>query len=310
MSYYEKEYKNRLSLAQRSNALIFLVAINLILFVILAFLKVVYFMRYEDNAIATTHFYNNVLTWFTLPADINKIGTRPWAIITHMFTHDNAWRVIGNMLWLWLFGYILQDLTGSRKIIPVFLYGALAGALAFIIAVNFLPDLQPKLPNAVTLEASAGILAITTAVTTLTPGYRILPMLNGGIPVWILAAIYLLIDIATIPANQPGGQIAHVTGALTGFLFIYSYRKGYDWGGWMNSLYDWFINLFNPDKPKKGKTIKQELFYKSSAKPFKKTPIVTEKRIDEILDKINRDGYHSLTDEEKDLLKKASKEDF
>lgn len=310
MSYYEKEYKRRLSFAQRSNALIILVAINLIIFVILAFLRAVYHVRYQDNADAIAHFNNNILAWFTLPGDVEKIASRPWTIITHMFTHSDAWTVIGNMLWLWLFGYILQDLTGSRKIIPVFLYGALAGALAFILAVNFLPDLQPKLQYAITFQASAGILAITTAVITLTPGYRILPMLNGGIPVWIPAVIYILIDLVTLPASQPGGQIAHITGVLTGFLFIYSYRKGYDWGGWMNNLYDWFINLFNPDKPKKGKLIKQELFYKSSSKPFKKTPILTGKRIDEILDKINEDGYHSLTDEEKELLKKASKEDF
>jgi hypothetical protein len=78
----------------------------------------------------------------------------------------------------------------------------------------------------------------------------------------------------------------------------------------MNSVYDWFRDLFNPDRQIRKKNTKQELFYKSSSKPYKKTPIITERRIDEILDKINQTGYHSLTDEEKDVLKKASKEDF
>jgi membrane associated rhomboid family serine protease len=310
MSYQEKEYRRRLSLGQGSNALITLIAINLILFVILAFMKAIYHLRYEENAAALNHFYDGVLKWFVLPADIKEIGSRPWAILTFMFTHDSFWRIIGNMLWLWTFGYILQDLTGSRKIFPVFIYGSLAGAIAFILAVNFLPSLSGSLSYAVTLEASAGVMAIAAAVTTLTPGYRIFPMLKGGIPVWVLTAIYFIIDLVTIPASQPGASTSHLFGALTGFLFIYSYRKGYDWGGWMNNFYDWVINLFNPDKPKKRSNIKKELFYKSSGKPYKKTPILTEKRIDEILDKINQDGYHSLTDEEKDLLKKASKEDF
>jgi hypothetical protein len=125
-----------------------------------------------------------------------------------------------------------------------------------------------------------------------------------------VTAIYVIIDLATIPDSNAGGHIAHLAGALTGFLFIYSYQKGYDWGGWMNNFFDWVNNLFNPDKPRKNKTIKQELFYKSTARPYKKTPNVTAQRVDEILDKINQKGYQSLTEEEKELLKRASKEDL
>ncbi|HYM93261.1 MAG TPA: DUF6576 domain-containing protein, partial [Chitinophagaceae bacterium] len=68
--------------------------------------------------------------------------------------------------------------------------------------------------------------------------------------------------------------------------------------------------LFNPDKPARGKKpIKEELFYKTSSRPYNKTPNITQQRIDEILDKINQKGYNFLTDEEKELLKRASKED-
>jgi len=310
MTYHEKEYKQRLSLAQKSNALIILISINLILFVILAFIKAVYFMRYEDNSAATMNYYNNVLNWFTLPADVSKIVSKPWSIITHMFTHDSVWHLLGNMLWLWVFGYILQDLTGNRKIFPVFLYGALAGALAFVLSYNFLPALRPDLAEQTALGASAGVMAIAAAVTTLAPGYRIFPMLNGGIPIWIVTAFYLIIDLATISArDNTGGHIAHLAGALAGFLFIVSFRRGYDWGGWMNYSYDWVNDLFNPDKPKNGKEVRKELFYKSELKkPYNKKSNITQQRIDEILDKINQHGYDSLSEEEKDLLKKASKD--
>jgi hypothetical protein len=87
-------------------------------------------------------------------------------------------------------------------------------------------------------------------------------------------------------------------------------RKGYDWSNWMNNAYDWVNNLFNPEKPKKGKRIKTELFYKSSTKPYSKTSNITQQRIDDLLDKINQKGYNSLTDDEKELLKRASKEDL
>ncbi|MBL7744237.1 MAG: rhomboid family intramembrane serine protease, partial [Chitinophagaceae bacterium] len=237
-------------------------------------------------------------------------AAKPWTILTHMFVHADIWHVFANMLWLWMFGYILQDLTGNRKIFPVFFYGAMFGALAFILSYNFLPGLKPFLPVQTALGASAGVMAIAVATTFIAPGYRIFPMLNGGIPLWIITAIYLIIDLATIPGGNPGGHIAHLAGALAGFLFMYSYRQGYDWGGWINNFFDWFTNLFNPDKPKKGKVIKSELFYKSTKEPYKKTPNVTEQRIDEILDKISQKGYHSLTDEEKDLLKRASQKDW
>lgn len=310
MAYHEQQYKRRLSLAQANNALILLIAINMIVFVILAFLKAVFYLRYEGGAEAM-HFYNtNILSLFTLPADVSKIGARPWTILTHMFSHDSVWHLLGNMLWLWVFGYIFLDLTGNRKIVPLYIYGAFAGALAFVLAYNFLPGLMQALPVAEALGASAGVMAIAVAVTSISPGYRIFPMLFGGIPIWVLTTIYLIIDLASIPLSNPGGHIAHLAGALTGFLFIYSFRRGYDWSEWMNKFFDWVNNLFNPDKPKKGKNVKQELFYKSDKQPYKKTPNITEQRVNEILDKISQKGYNSLTEDEKDILKRASQENL
>ena len=73
----------------------------------------------------------------------------------------------------------------------------------------------------------------------------------------------------------------------------------------MNNLFDWFGNLFNPDKPAKGKQIKDELFYKTDRAPFSKNPYPTQERVDAILDKINKEGVASLSKEEKELLKRA-----
>lgn len=309
MSYQEKEYTRRLSLGQRNNALITLIAINLTMFIIFVFIKALYLLKYKEMAEANLHFNESILSLVGLPADTSGFAKRPWTILTYFIVDVNIWRIIGNMLWLWVFGYILQDLTGNRKIFPVYFYSAVVGGIAFIAAVNLLPNLKDQVPAAMMLGASTGIMGIAVAATTLSPGFRVFPMLNGGIPVWIITAIYLVIDVVTL-RNNPGEHVAHLAGAATGFFFIFSFRKGYDWGGWMNNLYDWWNDLFNPDKPKRGKSRKKELFYKSNQKPWHKTPNVTSQRVDEILDKINQHGYNSLTDEEKDLLKKASREDF
>ena len=145
-----------------------------------------------------------------------------------MFTHVGIWMTLANMLWLWTFGYIMQDLTGNRKIIPLFIYGGLAGAIAFLIAVNLLPAAQTP-ANAVYFGASASITAIAVATTMVSPGYRIFPMLNGGFPLWILTAFYLVISIATVPYYSVEAYMPQVAGEFMGFLFIWLIRRGYDW---------------------------------------------------------------------------------
>lgn len=307
MTYPEKQYKQKITLGQSGNALVMIIAICLIAFVGLAFMKAVWYFRFPKE-LAPSLFEKNVLGWFAMPADGDRMLSKPWTIVTYMFVHDNVWKVFANMLWLWCFGYIMQDMTGNRKIAPLFIYGGLAGAIAFMLAYNFVPSLHAQLPFATAVGASAGVMAVAIATTLVSPGYKIFPMIGGGIPLWALTALYVISDLATVSISDTGNLIAHLAGAFTGFLFVVFLRRGYDWSNWMSNFFDWVTNLFNPDKPKKGKNIKDELFYKTSSAPFKKTPTVTQQRVDEILDKINQHGYNFLTDEEKDLLKRASKE--
>jgi len=309
MTLSERQYKQRITLGQSGNTLTMLIAICLIMFVGLAFMKAVWFFRFPKE-IAPALFTKNVLGWFTMPADTESLLRKPWTVLTYMFVHDNVWKVFSNMLWLWCFGYIMQDLTGNKKIIPIFIYGGLAGALAFSLAYNFVPSLQSQLPYATAVGASAGVMALAIATTMVSPKYKIFPMIAGGIPLWALTALYVISDLATISVSDTGNLIAHLAGAFTGFLFIVFLRMGYDGSEWMSNFFDWVNNLSNPDKPKKGKNIKEELFYKSVADPYKKTPNVTQQRVDEILDKINQKGYNFLTAEEKELLKRAGEEGF
>jgi membrane associated rhomboid family serine protease len=308
MSYYQQQNRHRLAIGQDGNSLTLLIAINLIAFVLLAFIKVIYFFSHGAEGLGL--YRSEVLSWVALPAQLDVLITRPWTIITHMFVHDSVWHIIANMLWLWAFGYILQDLAGNRKLAPIFLYGAFAGAVAFLIAYNVLPPLKEDIVGAKAIGASAGVMAIAIATTALSPGYRIFPMINGGIPLWVITMIFVIIDLATIPYNNPGGHIAHLAGAGMGLLFVVMMRKGYDGSNWMNNFFDWTTNLFNPNKPKKGKSVKTTLYYKSTVQPFKKTTTVTQQKVDEILEKIHQKGYHSLTEDEKEILKRASKEEL
>lgn len=310
MSYYQQRNRSKLSIGQDGNTLTMLLVINITFFAILAFIKVVYYFSFSQQGLVL--FNDQIFRWFTLPAELDTFIVRPWTLITHMFVHDTSeiWHLLGNMIWLWAFGYILQDLTGNKKLVPLYIYGGLAGALAYGLAFNLITPLRAILPGAQAFGASAAVMAIAIGATTLAPGYRIFPMINGGIPLWVITIIYLIIDLATIPYNNPGGHIAHIAGGAMGYFFVSALQRGADWGIWMNNFFDWVNNLFNPDKPKKGISPKATLYYSSKVQPYKKTSILTQQRVDEILDKISQKGYHALSDEEREMLKRASKEDL
>jgi membrane associated rhomboid family serine protease len=295
-------------LGQQGNALVALIAINAIVFVLFTFVQIGYFLgEFSEQA-----YYNNVLAWSLVPGDLGKLLGRPWTIFTHMFTHTGVWHLISNMLWLWAFGYILQDLTGNRHLAPIYLYGGMVGAAMFLFTVNIFPVLYNQLDSIRPLGGGgAAIMAVAVATTTLAPGYRIFPMLHGGIPLWILTLIFVLVDYALIASVGAGTAVAHLAGGFMGIMYIKAVQRGRDWGEWMHQLYEWFFNLFEP-KPAvaASQKVREQLHYKKGPEPFKSTPNITQQRIDEILDKISTKGYHLLTDEEKDYLKRAGSENL
>jgi membrane associated rhomboid family serine protease len=295
-----------MTLGHDGNSLIMLIAIIALVFCIFKFIYITYYL----SGLSQDSFYKNIFNWFILPAEVNKLPERPWTVITYMFMHDGVFHMLGNVLWLWAFGYILQDLAGNSKLVPLFLYGGVAGAFLFILANNLFPVLSSHIQGRTLEGASAGVMAIAIATTAIAPGYRIFPMLNGGIPLWVLTVIFVIIDFASIPSQNGGGHIAHIGGAIIGLIFVIQLKKGRDWSLWMNSFFNWAANLFNPEKKEWKKTAKKEHYYKTKGtQPYKKVPNVTQKRIDEILDKINQQGYRFLSDEEKEILKRASEDE-
>lgn len=302
----EQNKRHHLMLGQDNNSLTWLIIINAVVFIILAFIRVIYIIDFDKEADAVNAFHTQVLDWFTLSPGLSTFITRPWTLLVYMFSHENILHVISSLLWLWAFGYILQDLTGNSKLIPIYLYGGVAGAVCFLITARFSGAAYPL------IGAGASVMAVVVATTAIQPGYRIFPMLNGGIPLWILTVIFAAIDFASLSKGYDGAanSAAHLGGAIAGFIFVTQLRRGKDPGRWMGNFLYWIDDLFNPEKKHKKQPVKQKHFYKAEKKPYSKTPHITQQKLDEILDKINQQGYHLLTDDEKEFLKKASREDF
>lgn len=297
--------KQRFILGQANNALMWLFVFNVIFFLILLFIKTAISVNERSSAV----FYSQVVNWFQLPANPLTLGERPWTVLTYMFSDVVLFRVLSNMLWLWAFGSILQNMAGSRKLFPVYLYGGFAGAVFFIAASYLIPSNKAVLDSAWILGANPAVMAVAVAATMLSPDYRFFSHIRGGIPIWILTVIYIAVDLAGVAQQAGAHPVAHIGGALAGFLFVLFLRRGKDGGAWMNALYNWFINLFNPDKGRNAGSVKEKVFYNTGNRsPYSKTSNVTQQRVDEILDKISQKGYNHLTKEEKDILKRASEE--
>jgi membrane associated rhomboid family serine protease len=296
-------------LGASNNGLVILFAVNAFIFIIIGFLRLVFAITYDTNELAEIAFQKDILQWFTFPASLHLLASRPWTILVYMFSQYSVWMFVSNMLWLWCFGYILQDLAGNRKLIPLYLYGGVAGAACFIASVNLLPFLHIGLNSStVLIDGGASIMAIAVATTALAPGYKIFPFI--GIPLWVVTILFVAVDYAGVSKSNGGIAIAHLAGALIGFIYINRLQKGYDMGEWMYRLVARIDNFFNPEKKHQKIPQREKVFYSAEREPYQKTINVTQQRVDDLLDKISQKGYDSLTIEERDFLNRASTEEL
>ncbi len=305
MNLLKQDSRRKILLGQDGNSLVILLAVNVVLYILLSFYKVIYLV----NNSTEDSFRAQVFSWISVPAQPAVFATRPWTMITYMFSHFGFWDLFSSMAWLWCFGHILQSIAGNKRLIPVYLYGGFVASVAFLLSVNLIPAIRINVNSVYPLLGGGpAVMAVAVAATTLVPNYRIFPMLK--FPLWALTAVFSIIRVSTVGPGNYGQAIALLTGGAMGFVFAWQLQNGNDWGQWMSDVVNWFNDLFNPYKKKHSFSPREELFYKANQKPFEKTPHVTQQRVDELLDKINSRGYYSLSDEEKDFLKKASKEEL
>jgi membrane associated rhomboid family serine protease len=300
MSYSKNMGSGRTGIFNTGNPLVMLIVLQVIFFIILNFIKSIY----TFSSLAEAAFLRNIYHWFILPAEMDKLITRPWTLITMMFAELKTLTVISNLIWLWTFGYLVQDLLGNDKIIPIYSFSAFSAGITFLLATNlaFTGNTAGIFFNG----AAAAVMGLAVAAATLSPAYRIFPMLGGGIPLWVITAVYVVLQVSAL-GRQPILLLPMLAAGVTGFVFISRIKDGSDPGAWLNRFFDWSANLFTPGK-KSTAHIKQASFYQSGTRePYTKKPNITQQRVDALLDKINQEGYEKLTAEEKAFLKQASK---
>lgn len=250
------------------------------------------------------------LDYFCIPADLGTLLWQPWSLLTHMFLHDAFWHLFNNLVGLYLFGSIVSDLIGDRRVLPLYLMGGLAGAIFYILSAQ-IGILQL---SSYALGASAAVMAMGGAALILAPDYRIQLLLLGAVKVKYIVLVLLLLDLTAIAGQyDSGGAIAHLAGFICGCIFVFQLRDGRDWAESINRFFSKLGNLFSTANNGRKKTSRKKPGQMRATFVGAKGNNVSDtkggsfqEKLDAILDKIKQTGYESLSQEEKDFLYEAS----
>lgn len=247
-----------------------------------------------------------IIDFLAVPSALERLAVRPWTLFTYMFLHINLLHILFNLLWLYWFGKIFLQFLNQRQLLATYIFGGLAGGVLYIIAYNIFPVFREALPYSSALGASASVMAIVTAISFYTPNYFIHLFLIGRVRIVYVAIVLFVLDFFMIKSSNAGGHIAHIGGAIYGFIYAGYLRRGKDWSH--------LVDLFNLAGIKRYFTTSKktkDTTGTSDSRPltdeeYNYRKVEQQKVIDKILDKISKSGYDSLTKEEKEILFRSS----
>jgi len=270
-----------------------IIVVNVIAFVIIGLYELVLFLFKIKSDFTSVYLALNSSPQHLLHA--------PWTLITYQFIHGGPFHLLFNMLMLYFTGNIFMDFFKKTDAWNVYIFGGLIGGVLFLIS-NLLFPVFSGIESTL-VGASGCIMAVLFASATYAPNLRM--ALFGVIQIKLmwLAALFLVLDLISISNGNAGGHIAHIGGALFGFLFA-RYRQGR-----LKINLPELGNNKTPDETRfkvKVKTYHQQEIRSANKKSANYKP--SQEDIDIILDKISKNGYDKLSKQEKEILFKASEE--
>lgn len=251
---------------------------------------------------------NFLVRWFELPKDFFDFLSQPWSLVTYSFFHGGIWHLFWNMVLLYFSARIFLNLFSPRKLINVYFLGVILGGMTFLLSYNVFPAFMGV--QTALIGASAGVTAVLIFICSYIPNQEV-RLFFFNVKLWYIGAFFVLLDLIQIPTSgNAGGHLAHLGGALLGYIYARQLLRGRDIGEGFSKLLDGFTGVFKKrEKKAPMRTVYRKTASKDrrSNKDFDKE--AKQRKIDGILDKISKSGYESLSKAEKDFLFKAGKED-
>ena len=307
---------------QKPNSLLTrFILINVFVFVLINIVRIFvsvepYYAFFQNLAMPTSLLEGDYIKVPTkegiLDIYIYPIIYKPWTFFTAFFTHEGFGHILYNMLALYWFGRLIRDFLGDRKLFALYFLGGIAGSLSMLILYNLIPNFRADAVG-LGLGASAAVFAIMVAAATKFPEYQFNLLFFGPVRIKYIVLVLVLLSFFGLKGSNVGGEVAHLSGTLIGFLYIRQLHKGVDIGAPVLAVSDFIMNLFKP-RPKikvTHRSGKRRATGKSTSRRSSKSSSggvdnPPQEEIDAILDKISQSGYDSLTKDEKQKLFNAS----
>ena len=288
-----------------NNTLVQLILINAVIFMSVIIVLVVTKLSGQSAG------YQLMLDQLVMPWEPIALLKKPWTLLTHAFTHADPFHILWNMIFLYWFGRLIEEYLGSRRLVGLYILGALGGGLCYFASYNLIPYFGTQVGGRVLLGASGAALSVAVGAATLLPNYTFHMLFIGPVRIKYIVLFFVVLSFFNSVGSNAGGNLAHLGGALMGFSYVKLLQAGSDLGQPIYWLMDRWSNLFRAKPPVKVSQRQRSTqatagAYASvgSTTPVASTPDQDE--VDAILDKIGRSGYESLTREEKQKLFRAS----
>ena len=237
------------------------------------------------------------IRWLAVPSNLSELIRKPWTVLTYMFVHEGFLHILFNLLWLFWFGKIFLEYLDQKKLVGVYILGGLSGALLYIFSFNVFPVFGSIAAESIAIGASASVIAIVIAISVYVPNYTVYLLFFGPVKIKYIAILIFVFTSVLDFSTNTGGKIAHIGGALFGFIYTRQYRKGTDVSKGLSQILDRFLSFFKPK-------VKLKVKHKRPVNDmeYNKMKAQEQEEINRILDKISKAGYDSLTREEKEIL--------
>jgi len=278
---------------KEGSALTRLIYINLGVFLVIRILNVFFFL-------SGTPF--PFMDWLALPADFGLLASRPWTLITYMFLHFEFLHILFNLLWLYWMGQIFLGYFDQGKLVTIYLLGGIFGGLFYVAGYNSFPAFSQIVSDSRLLGASASVIAIVAALAVHAPNHTLHLMFIGPVKMKYIALVSVLMYVIGISSTNAGGNLAHLGGAFCGAIYVLQLRRGNNRNKKEIGLFSDLKKVFSP-KPK------VTLSYRKPVDDieYNRQKNQDQKRMNEILEKISKSGYDSLSKEEKEILFRMGK---
>jgi membrane associated rhomboid family serine protease len=225
--------------------------------------------------------------------------SKAWTLLTYGFFHFQFFGWVSNAIWLYCWGGVVQMLTGHKQVIPLFVYGSLVGGIFWLLC-----QLIPGLSGAGLLIGSqAGIMALAAAAFTISPDFRFWFGSSFSLSIKVVGGIFVVLSLLGV-AFHPASILWLGGAALAGYVYIKALRAGYRPGEWAYDLIEGATESMTPKERKPAAAKRGPVLQRREA--ARPGAVSVQSRLDELLDKIHRQGYDALTKEEKEFLLKAS----